>query len=125
MTAKELYECDADFLALMADWVETRWAPYALGDFLEERGLPAAAHFARWAYEQPERPVLSDRSRTGRLFPVRWGENTGYTLVCYEPPFSAHHLPTRALSGGPAYQDGGAPLEAILAVMGRWVMRTG
>ncbi len=59
LTCAALYEYDLTFQCAIAKWVADRRCPIALGDYLQENGLDAAADCARWCATEPERRVMS------------------------------------------------------------------
>lgn len=56
LTCADLLASDPTFASAIGKWVADRRCPVALGDYLDELGLPAAADCARWCAEEPVRP---------------------------------------------------------------------
>lgn len=65
LTCASLYEFDDVFRSAIAKWAHDRRCPIALGDYLEERGLMAAAEFVRWCAAKPDQEPTAPMIRMG------------------------------------------------------------
>ena len=65
MTAREAYDSDPTFRALVDVWAAERRCPLVLKDRCLELDLPGAAACAAWAAAQPERQVFAPRTSGG------------------------------------------------------------
>jgi hypothetical protein len=133
-TARELYECDPDFRALVGVWVEHRRCPLPLVDLLLGYGFESQAEAARWAATEPDKEAFSAGgvvviAHKCGPFPWHIGERWIFRTDPSHFEYSqtrAHRVPHFRLRGvvndiGEVTLGGSNAADAILLLLDAWV----
>lgn len=127
MTAREAYDCDSTFRALVDEWVRERRCPLPLVDRSLELDVEGAADCARWAATEPKRPTeamsegVSDE--TDWPYPGRevhnyywWARKAGEDF-----PLRSRDVPVGRIHCHCTRRSVGSILDAILWLLDAWV----
>lgn len=126
--AKQLYEVDSDFRALINAWVIDRRIPYCLHDYLLERGLSSQADCAKWAIDLPDRTTFkvpgynTDFPEKMPLYPtLNSGEPYYYFLIVGAGWNDIHdYVPVTNLKKEITKVKGNSIPECIIALLDAW-----
>lgn len=97
LSADDLGVSEDDYLAFLKAWEMDQWCPMPFADLLSERGLPAQAACAQWAFECSGRALGDkDTARAEHLYPQRQlGSVATYASNCWYPaarvPYATVH----------------------------------
>jgi hypothetical protein len=130
MNATALYEVDSTFAAGVGAWDADRRCPIALGDLLEEMGLPAQAACARWAAAEPDRRVRVPATHVGEKtspcgpYPTTAGYDASrWMLLIADVLVYADYVPRARLIPevrGKVCAVFASPRDAILWLLDNW-----
>ena len=133
MTAKETYESDPTFRALIGVWVSERRCPLVLKDRCLELDLPGAAACAEWAATEPDRkppwPQRGEKRTACGPYPTRcsggwyWQHEIAAPSAADVPnknvPYSTLRNRSRVNTAF-TYRQHETPLRAILWLLDHW-----
>lgn len=120
LTCAALYEYDLTFRAGIATWVAERRCPIALGDFLREQGLDAAADCADWAATEPDRGIRKPFDGMSGPYPDPDADGNWYFIAMNDMSFS-YDIPGNQTADMPHCDE---VHEAILHLLDHWIART-
>lgn len=122
MTAREAYDTDAVFRALVNEWVDERRCPLPLVDRCLDFDMPAAAECARWAATEPEREIFGGGGQRCGPYPTpdsaagkRYKPHWYWILVAEDAPvYTADDVPGQPHLFGSDFTNLPTALDAIL-----------
>jgi hypothetical protein len=126
VTAREAYDTDPTFRALVDEWVRERRCPLVLVDRCLDFDMPAAAECARWAATEPKREVFVAGFRgepTSHPFPcenVTVPDERWYWCVARSQYYANEVEPRRVGKPYETYGFKTAP-DAVLWLLDNWV----
>ena len=130
MTAAELYECDPGFRGFLTVWDRDRRCPFALQDYLLERGMDSQADCARWCATEPDRDLFKMAQYPGTVrakcgpYPVRGIFRKGFGWSSYAnmaDVIFCHGVPELRLNEYVVALDKPSTTSAIIALLDAWI----
>lgn len=128
MTAREAYECDSTFRALVDCWAKERRCPLVLCDRIQELGMSEAMRqCAEWAATEPERPENGDPNSDERdadkeqLPPYPHFDKSNYVWATFPNRCRfSRDIPWGRIERPLDYQNGMTAADAILWLLQEW-----